>query len=244
MLGAQRSDTLASVAGPDRLEVSEIFASIQGEGASAGQPCVFLRLAGCNLRCRWCDTAYAWDFASYDRSRETSTENVEAVAARLESSGQSRLVITGGEPLLQQQALAALLERLGGGWLVEVETNGTVVASPALRGRVDQWNVSAKLSNSDEPEARRLNVGALSVLRDTDRAWLKLVVDDAADLAEVNQLVRATDWPRHRVLLMPQASTRSELHRRTPLLVEASAGLGYALSPRLHIERWNGARGR
>ena len=244
MLGPRRSDTLATVAGPRRLEVSEIFTSIQGEGASAGQPCVFLRLAGCNLRCRWCDTAYAWDFARYDRSREVATESIDAVVAKLESSGPSRLVITGGEPLLQQPAVAAVLERLGAAWVVEVETNGTVVSLPVLRARVDQWNVSPKLSNSGEPEDRRLNLVALATLRDTRRAWLKLVVEDTADLSEVSQLIRATAWPKHRVLLMPQAATRAELRRQTPLLVAASAGLGYGLSPRLQVERWDGARGR
>ncbi len=100
------------------LEVSEIFHSIQGESTYAGLPCVFVRLAGCNLDCSYCDTRYARQRGE-PLSREAITERVEAYRCRL-------VEITGGEPLLQEETpalVAALLDRR---LEVLVETNGTL----------------------------------------------------------------------------------------------------------------------
>jgi len=99
------------------LKVNEIFYSIQGESSFAGLPCVFVRLTGCNLRCSWCDTAYA-----YEEGAEKSAEEILAAVGAYPC----RLVeITGGEPLLQRAtpALARLL--LDRGYSVLVETNGS-----------------------------------------------------------------------------------------------------------------------
>ena len=96
----------------------EIFASVQGEGPSAGEPTAFVRLSRCNLACVWCDTAYTWHFAgderphrsgqTFDRKANQVTLEVEEVAARIAALGQRRLVVTGGEPMLQAPALAQL----------------------------------------------------------------------------------------------------------------------------------------
>jgi organic radical activating enzyme len=225
------------------LEVSEVFESIQGEGVSAGQPCVFLRLAMCNLRCRWCDTRYTWDFDAFDRAREVTTYPVAALIDSLARSPAQRVVITGGEPLLQQAALEALLARLNPNLAVEVETNGTIEPELALVARVDQWNVSPKLSNSGDPETARVRPRALRALRDTRRAWLKLVVANAADLAEADELIARLDWPRDKVLLMPRAANREELRDNGGLVARAAMQRGYRFSPRLHIELWGGQRG-
>ena len=100
----------------------EIFASLQGEGPSAGRPVAFLRLSRCNLACQWCDTAYTWHFTgderphrsgeTYDRKANQLTLSEAQVAERIAALGQDRLVITGGEPMLQAGALATLLELL------------------------------------------------------------------------------------------------------------------------------------
>lgn len=225
------------------LKLSEIFESIQGEGASAGTPCLFVRLAHCNLRCSWCDTKYTWDFDNYDYAREVRLVSVDEIVARLSESATRRLVITGGEPLLQQAGIAALCARLSSRVYVEIETNGTVLASPELELRVDQWNVSPKLSHAGDPRSLRIRPRALLALRDTQRAWLKLVIASAADLTEADALVAELGWPAERVLLMPQAANRSELAARLPPVRQAAAERGYGVSPRLHIERWDGQRG-
>ena len=171
------------------------------------------------------------------------TEDVEAVAARLASAVDRRLVITGGEPLLQDRALVVLLALLPDSLPVEVETNGTITPSAPLLARVNQWNVSPKLGNSGEPRERRIARNALEALRDTDRAWLKLVVQTKEDADEAEALVESLSFPRHRVLLMPQATTRAELAERTPLVSLWARDRRMGVSPRLHVERWEGRRG-
>jgi 7-carboxy-7-deazaguanine synthase len=226
------------------LRLSETFASIQGEGPSAGVPCFFIRLAHCNLQCRWCDTRYTWDFQRFDYRREVTTVSVGEVAERLAQSGEMRLVITGGEPLLQQRALHPLLGALPSEMVVEVETNGTIVPDAALLARVYQWNVSPKLAASGEPVARRVRPEALSALRETHRAWLKIVLAADDDPAEADALVAELAWPKARVLLMPEGARRADLARALPRLVQLAAERGFGTSPRLHVEHFDGERGR
>ncbi|HVU00228.1 MAG TPA: 7-carboxy-7-deazaguanine synthase QueE [Polyangiaceae bacterium] len=225
------------------LRISEIFESFQGEGPSAGAPSVFLRLAVCNLRCGWCDTKYTWDWETYRYEDEVSTETVEAVAERIGTDTTRHLVVTGGEPLLQDPALARLFSLLPDALHVEVETNGTLSPSDALRRRVTQWNVSPKLANSGEPRNRRVKADALSALRDTGRAWLKLVVANEADVSEAEALAEISGFPRDRVLLMPEAATREALEAREPLVKLWAKTRGYGASPRLHVAKWGGRRG-
>jgi len=99
------------------LKVNEIFYSIQGESSFAGLPCVLVRLTGCNLRCSYCDTRYAYE--------EGTLWNIPAIIDRV-SSCQSRLVeITGGEPLLQEETPLLIHELLDRGYDVLIETNGS-----------------------------------------------------------------------------------------------------------------------
>jgi 7-carboxy-7-deazaguanine synthase len=226
-------------------KVSELFASIQGEGPSAGAPSIFLRLAQCNLHCRWCDTKYTWDWSTYRFDDEVRVERVVVVARRISELSADRLVVTGGEPLLQEDTLAELFRLLDGErrLAIEVETNGTIAPNAALVERVDQWNVSPKLTNSGDPERLRLRPDVLSVFKKTGRAFLKLVVESPADADEAEALVRSLDWPRDGVLLMAQGASRETLAERGPLVRTEALRRGFRYSPRLHIERWNGARG-
>jgi 7-carboxy-7-deazaguanine synthase len=234
------------------LRVSEIFRSVQGEGPSTGAQAIFLRLAVCNLRCVWCDTRYSWDFDRFAYEEEVSHMTVRAAAAAMlgraaEAAdpllGAHRLIVTGGEPLLQQAGLIALFSELSKNAIIEVETNGTIEPRAELRVRVAQWNVSPKLSNSGDTLRQRVRKGALIALRDTGRAWLKLVVKSAADFDEAEALVAATAWPAARVLLMPEAASRVELATRGPAVSLAARTRGYGYSTRLQIERWDGRRG-
>ncbi len=227
----------------DQLKVSEIFRSLQGEGPSAGAPAVFLRLGVCNLRCTWCDTPYTWDFDRFDYDSEVRLASVDAVVRELGELSDQRLVITGGEPMLQQDALAALLARLPSELPVEVETNGTLAPSAALAARVNQWNVSPKLSNSGEPLKRRLRSPALAALSETGRAFLKLVIVSESDLEEADALMRELAWPKQRVLLMPEATSPTELAERSAWVAEACRVRGVRFSTRLHVALWGGRRG-
>jgi organic radical activating enzyme len=227
-----------------KLAISEQFSSVQGEGVSAGEPCLFLRLAHCNLRCRWCDTKYSWDFEQYRFEDEVRVEPTQAVAERITAEAPRRLVVTGGEPLIQSSELEALFALLAPELVLEVETNGTLAPSARLLERVDQWNVSPKLENSGDPREKRLRPEALALLAKSARAYLKLVVTGPDDPTEAEELLRAPAWPRERVLRMPQAATRAELAARGPLVRAAALVRGLRYSSRLHVERWDGARGK
>ena len=100
------------------LRVNEIFHSIQGESTHAGRPCAFVRLTGCNLRCVWCDTAYAF--------HEGVSMTVGEVVARVDALGCPLVEVTGGEPLLQPDAPALLGALLARGYEVLLETGGSL----------------------------------------------------------------------------------------------------------------------
>jgi 7-carboxy-7-deazaguanine synthase len=225
------------------LKLSEIFESLQGEGVSTGTPTVFVRLAQCNLHCSWCDTKYTWDFEQYDYDAEVREQNAADVAHAVNASATRRLVLTGGEPLLQQRALAAFFASLAPDIVVEVETNGTILPTAATLARVNQWNVSPKLSNGGDSESLRLRPAVLLTLRDAGHSYLKLVVQNDVDYAEADALVEHLAWPRARVLFMPQASDREALRARSIPVAEAARVRGFRFSSRLHLELWGGRRG-
>jgi 7-carboxy-7-deazaguanine synthase len=225
------------------LKISEIFHSLQGEGVSAGAPCVFVRLAQCNLHCAWCDTKYTWDFVRYRYEDEVREQSVAEVAQLVNDTTSRRLVLTGGEPLLQQRALKELFARVAPDITVEVETNGTILPEPPALSRVNQWNVSPKLSNAGDAEHFRIKPDVLQTFRDTGRSYLKLVVRSASDYAEADALVAQLAWPSDRVLLMPEATDRESLRARSFEVAEAARARSFRFSSRLHLELWGGRRG-
>jgi 7-carboxy-7-deazaguanine synthase len=154
------------------LLVAELFGpTFQGEGPTAGQLASFVRLSRCNLACSWCDTPFTWDWSRFDPSAEARRLPVEQVAGWALGQPVRRIVVTGGEPLLQQPAVATLAAELGaGGRRVEVETNGTVTPGQLLAEAVDQFNVSPKLASSGVPLRRRIVEDALRAFADTGKA--------------------------------------------------------------------------
>src|SRR3954451_18718764 len=110
--GDSAPDERPSMAAPASLVVSEVFGpTFQGEGRSLGRRCGFVRLGRCNLACTWCDTKYTWDWSQYDPSVELRRRTVDEVVADLAAMDVPMVVITGGEPLLQQRAMAALVQQ-------------------------------------------------------------------------------------------------------------------------------------
>ena len=101
-----------------KLQISEVFLSIQGEGVRAGLPCVLVRLAGCNLRCSWCDTQWAW--------RGGDEIPIDDVLARVAEFGVRRVEVTGGEPLAQTGAIELLRRLCDEGYETLLETNGSL----------------------------------------------------------------------------------------------------------------------
>ena len=222
----------------------EIFHSIQGEGVYAGRPAVFLRLALCNLACVWCDTRYTWDWEHFDQRREVVTVSVDEAEEAIRRYLCRNLVVTGGEPLVQQRSLTPLLERLkGGGFWIEVESNGTIVPGKKLLGLVDHWSVSPKLENSGNPRPSRENPEAYRRFRDLPSAHFKYVIDKPDDLAEVRGLLGKYEIPHEKIVLMPQAQDRNALLEKSRWLVDICKGEGYFFSTRLQVLLWGNRRG-
>lgn len=216
------------------LRVSEIFLSLQGEGPSAGTPAHFVRLQGCDVGCRWCDSKYTWAAEGGDAATPGQ------VRARALALGDARLlVVTGGEPLAHQGVEALLDDALGHWPRVEVETSGVVPpprAHPALH-----YNVSPKLPSATPRWAETWAHAA--AWRDAPRAIFKIVVGDPPDLDDALRLVGEHALPAARVMLMPEGLTDEAVRARAAALAEACKRHGFRLSPRLHVWMWGARRG-
>jgi len=230
------------------LAVSEIFGpTVQGEGPSLGRCCSFLRLGGCNLHCSWCDTAYTWDWTGrnglrYDPRSELRTLSVDDVWSQLQRTNTRMLVVSGGEPLLQQQGLVGLLVLArDAGWRVELETAGTIMPTTALCALVSQFNVSPKLAHSGNDREKRYRPDVLDRLQATQRAVWKFVAQEPDDLDEIAELVEAHDLDP--VYVMAEGTSAALLLRRTAKLADAVIARGWNLTTRLHILLWGARRG-
>ena len=223
----------------------EIFHSIQGEGVTAGTPTAFLRLAVCNLTCTWCDTKYTWDWERYNRSTEVIEMTAEEVEERVVAFDTPHLVITGGEPMLQQRQLVPLTSALvKRGYFCEVETNGTIVPEPEMATAVAQWNVSPKTASSGNRAEKREVPSAVEAFSGLDNAYFKFVIVEPTDVDEVRQLVDRYGVTADRVILMPEGVTATAIQERGKWVAEASVEHGFRFSTRLHITLWGDERGR
>jgi 7-carboxy-7-deazaguanine synthase len=158
------------------LKVNEIFFSIQGEGTRAGEPCVFVRLTGCPLRCVWCDTAYAF--------YEGELMSEDEVAARVAAHACRLVELTGGEPLAQPAVFPFITRLLDSGYQVLVETSGHVLIDRLDPRAVAILDVKAPGSG----ETARMEWRNLELLKEKDEA--KFVIGDRADYEWSRDLVR------------------------------------------------------
>ena len=210
-----------------------------------GVPSVFLRLATCNLTCHWCDTKYTWDWRNFDYQSEVVELDLEEIAHRIRAFNCLHIVITGGEPLLQQAGLEPLVESLADdGHTFEVETNGTIVPLPGMVRHIGQWNVSPKLRTSGNTSEERQIPQALETFARLPEAFFKFVVTAESDIDEVRALRDKYQLPPERVLLMPEGRTRDELEKKSSWLSEACVRHGFRFTTRLHILIWGDERGR
>jgi len=239
------------------LLVNEIYGLVkQGEGKSAGMDCVFLRLSGCNLACTYCDTPYTWNWfgtafqhpQKFDKTKEVHKMGYSEVVTELERlcKGSRKLVVTGGEPLLQQKQLSLPLGTLhDAGWWIEVETNGTIIPDPLFVSVIDQFNCSPKFTNAgeiDNPREKRLKWEALVAIRHSGKATFKFVITSDKDLEELQEIVSIVDIPANMIWLMPEGKTRAEQIARQDQVKELAEKNGYNFTPRLHVLEFDNKR--
>ncbi|HST85127.1 MAG TPA: 7-carboxy-7-deazaguanine synthase QueE [Kineosporiaceae bacterium] len=195
-------------------------------------------MGGCNLSCTWCDSAFTWDSSRYDLSRELAYWPVPELAAQALACLPGVVVISGGEPLLQQSSAAwgMLLEALAG-HEIGVETNGTIAPSEETLTRISWVTVSPKLAHSGDPAWARINSdvlvrwGELALDHDIDFSF---VVRDISDVATIGSLVTVHGLPPSRVWVTPEGTTAMIVLSRLREVAEAALTAGFNLSARLN----------
>lgn len=251
-----------------KCSINEIFGpTIQGEGLYAGVPSIFVRFNGCNLRCCFkggsiCDTAYT----SHNPEIPSITDTDEAynIITKIlkEYPNITDIVFTGGEPMLQQEAVADIITRLNWNYdlYYTVETNGTIKLKDCLKHHVCLWSVSPKLSNSccfndSIPEKlqhihrlNRINYPAVSSYINDSEVQLKFVYTDEETEQEiidwVDQLyagmdIKLKDIP---VLIMPEGETTDQLNQSSQKAITACIKNGWRFCDRTHIRIWGNKR--
>jgi len=207
-----------------------------------GVPSVFVRVAGCPLRCKWCDTKYAWDKSAGEEM------SIEAIAEKVLAFEVRHVVVTGGEPLVNDE-LISLIDAIDDPSLhITIETSGIEYVGGL---KCDLMSISPKLSNSveadsgEKPEVEPLNINAMQRLIDEYDYQIKFVVDSPDDLDEIAGVIaKLENINPYKIMLMPQASTKVEYVKKLPMVAEIAKNTGFALSPRLQVELWGNSKGK
>jgi len=225
----------------NQLLVSEIFYSLQGEGSTMGVPAVFLRLGGCNLFCdgAWrCDTIEVWR-----KGNKLSFGDVLPIPYLEKLKKGAHLVITGGEPLLQKEALVKYLEWFSTMFefipFIEIETNGTLTPSNELLLWVNQWNVSPKLGGSGIESSIRIKTHLLSFLNKY-KTIFKFVISSQEDWEEIEDILLVTCViSKDNIWLMPAASNIKQLLETNHVVAKIALDNQVNFCTRLQVELWN-----
>ncbi len=218
------------------MKINEIFYSLQGEGASMGQPRLFIRFSGCNLSCDFCDTKY------HVESHEMTEEEKELLRKH------PLWCITGGEPLLHQQDILNLI-RAYRPVFVEIETNGSVALTLAtlesknedVLDEINQFNVSLK-----EPRFQLHKADTEFKLKDNvyySHFSFKFVYSDKESEKFINNTVKKYNLIPSTVWVMPEGKTREEQIERSQKVWNYCLKKGFNFSARLHVNTWDAKKG-
>lgn len=230
-----------------KLKVNEIYKSFQGEGINSGCDCIFLRLSTCNLHCSWCDTPYTWDWKKYDFNKETKVMTIPEVAHKIRMFKIRHLVITGGEPMLQQNQLFLLLNELNTidrKYYVEIETNGTVIPEADFVSLIGNFNISPKTSNSGNNTEALYGIykHTLPEYNHYSNVTFKFVINTLEDVVEIEEKFMSL-IDRKKIMLMPEGRTSQEIQNKDGWIYEYCMAKGYKFSTRLHILKYGNQRG-
>lgn len=213
----------------DRLLVNEFFHSIQGESTHAGRSCFFVRLAGCHLRCSYCDTQYAFF--------EGHTATVDEVLARIRQSGERLIEITGGEPLLQRPVYILMQRLVEEGYEVLLETSGSLDAAEVPAGVKRIFDI--KTPDSGESAAIRWSNFTAQALRAGDE--IKFVLASRADYEWAREVVHTRLSNLHTPILFSPVWNQLEPAQLAAWII--ADGLPVRLQVQLHKILWGDRRG-
>lgn len=219
--------------------------TIQGEGPQAGHACSFIRFGACNLSCSWCDSAYTWNAAKYSMREQITMLEPDEVHDRIPDS--TMLVITGGEPLMQQKRagwlefLTRAAERFA---FISIETNGTIEPNEDSLRYINQFVVSPKLMTVDmlRPKQDRTPWEGWSDVHEA-AVDFKIVVSTPEDIPEALAIADHAGIDRKKLWLMPEGVTAAALSDKWGWLTNAAAEHGCNASHRLHVLSWGEERG-
>jgi 7-carboxy-7-deazaguanine synthase len=227
------------------VRVSEVYESIQGEGEFSGEPSVFVRTTGCNLRCWFCDTPYtSWNPEGEPRSIDDLCEQIFNWSTK-------HVVITGGEPMIQPDVVELAQRLIDHNRFVTIETAGSV----DLNVSCQLMSISPKLSNSTPSierdaawsvrhEESRHRPEVIRRLISDYKYQFKFVIDSEPDVAEVQEYLKQfPEIDLARVWLMPQAITQEQLAAQGEWLKDQATAAGFQYSTRLQIEMFGNVRG-
>lgn len=248
-----------------KLDISEHFYSVQGEGVTTGVPAYFIRLRGCNLMCGgtnaelvkqgkatwWCDTEAVWKkgfgVPFYKMVQEWEKENIFEWI----KSARIHLIWTGGEPTIpkHQLCIPAFLNWFNKEYpdaitYNEIETNGTMRLSDDMFERIQQINCSVKLQNSGMRKDKRIVPEALERIMEHDNYWFKFVISSEDDIKEIQEdFIEPFQIPSTRILMMPGLDKQENFHERTRFCLEMAKKYGYIGLTRLHVSAWDQTTG-
>jgi len=238
--------------------IVECFESIQCEGKNLGVPSIFVRFYGCNLRCQFkgieCDTPYA----VYKEKDNAIKMTVLEVYNKIKSFKSKNIVWTGGEPCLFQDFIINVMYKLNRSimsvkkkdfYTAEIETNGTIVIKSALLSHIELFNISVKLSSSNQLKGfnkLRINHDALESFPDSRKysyeieSVFKFVYSNENDIKEILDLNKK--YPTFPIYLMPEGITREDVLNNSLEVVDKCIEYGFRFSPREHINIWDTKR--
>lgn len=235
------------------LKINEIYGPVQqGEGKSLGREVMFIRTALCGLHCDFCDTPYTWNWIGtrfkHPHKFSKAVEIKEMLTTRiigellLKSTTVKSVVLSGGEPMIQQKTLIELLTQLKSmDYWIEVETAGVIAPTDNFLSLVDQINCSPKLSNSGNSVYEREKPFALKRLSDCSKANFKFVVMQESDVDEILSLV--SKYNMREVYLMPEGRSKDEIEKHEVIVRTLCDKHGFNFTTRLHILKHGNMRG-
>jgi organic radical activating enzyme len=231
----------------NNIPIAELFVSCQMEGKNVGKPSIFVRVWGCNLRCRFngenCDTPYAV-ITEKDSAKTMIQEDL--ISKIKEFIPIKHIVWTGGEPMLYQEFIGETMKRLykeNHQYTSEMETNGTIFCQPLTRVAIDQFNISLKLKSSNQEdgyEDKRINYENIKSYP-PNKSNFKFVVNGASDIEEILALHK--EFSNIPIYLMPQGLTRDEIIKNSLPVIDICLKYNFTYSPREHIILWGAKRG-
>ena len=205
------------------LEVTEIYKSVQGESTYVGLPCVFVRLTGCNLRCVWCDTAYA-----FDGGKKLS---VGKILDQVKSFGINLVEITGGEPLLQKEVFTLMEKLLKNKFLVMLETGGSLSIKHVPNGVVKIVDLKCP-GSGEENNNDWSNLGHLS-----SKDQIKFVIADRNDYEWSRSVLQSYKLDKKVQILFSPVFEKLTLKDLTEWILEDN--LAVRLQTQLHKHIWD-----